>query len=63
MTIFFVFFVSVLAWFSPQKFWYVFVLILGVAVQMGYQLGMVGTIVWLGLAKVARDIFYAGTES
>jgi hypothetical protein len=48
---------------SPQKFWYIFLLILGVAIQLGYQVGMVGSLVWIGLAKIMNDLIYSGRES
>ncbi len=63
MTILFILFMALLIKFAPERFYYVFALILGVALQMGYQLGMGGTLVWMGLAKVGRDLFYAGRES
>lgn len=63
MTILFIAFMALLIKIAPERFWYVFVLILGVAVQLGYQMSMFGVIIWMGLGKVARDLFYAGRES
>ena len=63
MTILFIAFMALLIKFAPERFWYFYVLILGIALQLGYQMGMGGMIVWLGLGKVARDIFYAGRQS
>lgn len=63
MTILFVAFMALLIPFAPEKFYYFFVLIFGVAVQMGYQVGLFGLAVWMGLTKVAHDIFYAGKRS
>jgi hypothetical protein len=60
--LFFIAFMALLIIIAPERFWYIFVLILGVAVHMGYQLSMFGLLIWMGLAKVARDIFYAGRE-
>ena len=62
MTIGFVIFMSLLAWLSPRKFVYIYVMVLGVAVQLGYQMGMVGMLVWWGIGKVLNDLIYAGTE-
>ncbi len=56
-------FMAMLTWLHPQKFWCIYTLVLGVAVQMGYQIGMLGTIVWLGVGKVLNDLIYAGRES
>jgi hypothetical protein len=47
---------------APERFYYVFALIFGVALQMGYQVGIFGLAVWMGIAKVGRDLFYAGSE-
>lgn len=62
-TILFVAFMLFLIKFSTERFWYFFVLILGIAVQLGYQLGIGGLLIWIGLGKVAHDIIYAGRES
>ena len=59
MTWGFVLFMGLLAWLNPRKFWCIYVMILGVAVQMGYQIGMIGTIVWMGLGKVLDDLIEA----
>ncbi len=59
MTLGFVSFMALLTWLNPRKFWCIYVMILGVAVQMGYQIGMVGTIVWLGLGKLMNGLYYA----
>ena len=48
MTLGFIAFMSLLTLLHPKKFWCIYVMILGIAIQMGYQIGMVGTIVWLG---------------
>ncbi len=56
MTLGFVSFMSLLTLLHPKKFWCLYVMALGVAVQNGYQIGMVGTIVWMGLGKVLDDI-------
>lgn len=48
--------------FAPERFYFIFALFFGVALQMGYQVGILGVAVWMGLAKVMRDLFYAGRE-
>jgi|GEM_PF-3894872 len=58
----FVIFMALLTWIHPQKFWCIYALILGVAVKMGFQIGMVGMIVWMGLGKVLDDIINAGRQ-
>ena len=50
---------SLLTLLHPKKFWCLYVMALGVAVQNGYQIGMVGTIVWMGLGKVLDDLIEA----
>ena len=63
MTILFIAFMALLITFSKEKFLYWFVLIFGLAIQAGYQCGIVGLAVWIGLAKVANDIIYSGSRS
>lgn len=59
----FVTFMALLTWIHPQKFWCIYVLILGVAVKMGYQIGMIGLLVWMGLGKVLDDIINAARKA
>lgn len=63
MTLLFTVFMLFLIIFSVEKFWYIFFLILGLAVQFGYHLSILGLAVWIGIGKVAHDIFYAGRRS
>ena len=58
--IIFIAFMALLIKFAPERFYYVFALIFGVALQMGYQVGLFGLVAWMGIAKVSRDLFYAG---
>ena len=50
---------ALLTWIHPQKFWCIYVLILGVAIKMGYQIGMIGLLVWMGVGKVLDDLINA----
>ena len=54
MTLGFVLFMALLTWLNPRKCWCIYVMILGVAAQFGYQIGMVGMIIWMGLGKVQK---------
>lgn len=57
MTILFVAFMAFLIRFSTDRWWLWFVLIMGVAAQFGYKVGIVGIAVWIGISKVLKDIF------
>ena len=63
MTLGFVTFMALFTWLHPNKFWCIYVMILGVAIQMGYQIGMVGMIVWMGLGKVLDDFIDAARKA
>jgi len=58
-TIAFVCFMGVLIWVSTERWWLVWFLIMGVAVQCGYKVGIVGIVVSVGISKVLKDIFRA----
>lgn len=55
-------FISVMVFlikFSTERFWLYWFLILGVSVQCGYTVGIVGVAVWMGIAKVLKDMLQA----
>jgi hypothetical protein len=59
MTLLFVVIMAILIKFSTQRFWLIYFLILGLATQAGYQIGIIGVAVWMGLGKILHDLFYA----
>lgn len=60
-TIVFVTFMTLLILFSAkrERWWLVWFMIMGVAVQCGYKIGIVGIALSIGISKVAYDIFYS----
>ena len=58
-TIAFVAFMAFLIKFSDERWWLYWFLIMGVVVQCGYKVGIVGIFVWIGVAKVLKDLFQA----
>lgn len=58
-TIAFVAFMAFLIKINTERWWLYWFLIMGVAVQCGYKVGIVGIVVWVGVAKVLKDLFQA----
>ncbi|MHB8056826.1 MAG: hypothetical protein ACYDHC_02900 [Desulfuromonadaceae bacterium] len=58
-TIAFVAFMAFLIKFSEERWWLVWFMIMGVAVQCGYKAGIVGIAVSMGMSKVLKDICQA----
>jgi len=62
-TIVFVTFMAILIKFSSERWWLVWFMLMGVAVQCGYKVGIIGIVVWIGISKVLKDIFYVGRSN
>lgn len=58
-TIAFVCFMAFLIKFSTERWWLVWFLIMGVVVQFGYKVGIIGIVVSMGISKVLKDLYRA----
>jgi len=55
-TIAFVCFMAFLIKFSTERWWLWWFTIMGVAVQCGYKVGIVGIVISMGISQVLKDI-------
>lgn len=58
-TIAFVAFMALLIKFSTERWWLYWFLIMGVAAQCGFKIGIVEIAVSMGISKVLKDMFQA----
>jgi len=59
----FVVFMAFLILINKERWWLYCFLIMGMAVQCGYQVGIIGIAVWIGVLKVLKDIFSAVNQA
>ncbi len=55
-TIAFVGFMAFLIKFSTDRWWLVWFMLMGVAVQCGYKVSIIGIVVWIGISQVLKDL-------
>ncbi len=58
-TILFIAIMAILIRINDERWWLYCFLFMGLAVQCGYKVGMIGMVAWIGVLKVLKDLCQA----